>query len=112
MGKYLDLIAHPVSEQGPRVDNSASAIEPVKKVFPGTQPLEVRDTVIEATLRPAIPWPELLATVKPQNPEFPPCPMLGRRYWIAPSGKVVCGSKKCAGAVRFLLKSIEFHPVQ
>jgi len=70
-------------------------------------------TVIEATLRPTIPWPELLTAVKPQNPEFPTCPECHQaRYWISPRGKVVCGSRKCAGAVRFLLTAIEFHQVQ
>jgi hypothetical protein len=66
-------------------------------------------TVIEVTLRPAIPWPELLAAVKPQNPEFPLCPDCDQaRYWISPRGKVVCG--KC-GEVRFVLVAIQCHPV-
>ena len=96
MGRYLDLIAAP-----------AASVQEGQKAEPCT------GAIVEATLRPTIPWPELLATVKPANPGFPPCPECHQaRYWISPKGKVVCGSRKCAGAVRFLLTAIEFHPVQ
>ncbi|HKN11755.1 MAG TPA: hypothetical protein VJX68_01035 [Candidatus Binatus sp.] len=71
--------------------------------------VSVRPAVIEATLRPTMPWPELLSAVKPLNPEFPACPECHRaRYWISPRGKVVCG--KC-GEVRFVLVAIQYHPV-
>jgi hypothetical protein len=44
--------------------------------------------------------------------EFPPCPVCGEsRYWLAPGGRVLCGSKRCAGAQRFRLIAIEYHPM-
>ncbi len=47
----------------------------------------------------------------PVNPEFPPCRKCGaKRYWITPSGKVVCGGRGC-GEVCYILASIEYHPV-
>jgi hypothetical protein len=65
--------------------------------------------VIQTVFRPAMPWPELLAAVKPQSPEFSACPECRQaRYWISPRGKVVCG--KC-GEVRFILVAIQYHPV-
>ncbi len=71
--------------------------------------VRVCPAVIEATLRPTLPWPDLLAAVRPQNPEFPACPGCHHpRYWISPRGKVVCG--KC-GEVRFVLVAIQYHPV-
>ena len=43
--------------------------------------------------------------------QFPPCPECGsRRYWIS-RGKVMCGSKTCFSAVRFVLTSIQFHAI-
>lgn len=66
---------------------------------------EAPEPVIEATFRAA------KATIAEQliNPEFPGCPECKMaRYWIAPSGKVVCG--KC-GQTRFLLTSITYHVV-
>lgn len=65
--------------------------------------------VIEATLRSTMPWPDLLAAVKPQNPEFSACPDCRQaRYCISPRGRVVCG--KC-GEVRFVVVAIRYHPV-
>lgn len=47
--------------------------------------------------------------VVPVNTAFPPCPACNSsRYWISDSGKVVCGS---CGETRFVLSSIEFHPI-
>jgi hypothetical protein len=106
MGKYLDLI-NAVSDAapGPTPEHRQRAEAAIVS--------RRSSTVIEATLRPAMPWPELIAAVKPQNPEFPLCPECHqRRYWISPKGKVVCGSRKCNGAVRFMLTAIAFHAVQ
>jgi hypothetical protein len=64
--------------------------------------------VIEATFRDAP------ATISDQaiSPEFPPCPVCGAtRYWIS-RGLVLCGSKRCGSAARFVLTSIEFRAVQ
>lgn len=102
MGKYLDLInatpdviAAPPPEARDRAEAARASSRPT--------------AVLEATLRPAMPWPDLLAAVKPQNPEFPPCPDCRQaRYWISQRGKVVCG--KC-GEVRFVLVAIQYHPV-
>jgi len=93
MGKYLDLI------------NTVCDV-----VAEPSRATRHSGPIIEATLRPTTAaWPELLAAVKPQNPEFPACPECHQaRYWISPRGKVVCG--KC-GAVRFLLIAIQYHPV-
>jgi hypothetical protein len=44
--------------------------------------------------------------------QFPQCPVCGAtRYWIS-RGLVLCGSKRCASAPRFVLTSLEFHAVQ
>ena len=49
--------------------------------------------------------------VAPVSPEFPPCRKCGaRRFWIADSGKVVCGGRGC-GEVNYILASISFHPI-
>lgn len=49
--------------------------------------------------------------VTPVSPEFPPCRKCGaRRFWIADSGKVVCGGRGC-GEVNYILAHIEFHPI-
>ncbi|MGA7871885.1 MAG: hypothetical protein WCA22_13420 [Candidatus Binatus sp.] len=49
--------------------------------------------------------------VTPLDPKFPPCRKCGaRRYWITDSGKVVCGGPGC-GEVRYILASIEYHPI-
>jgi hypothetical protein len=66
--------------------------------------------VIEATLRTAMPWPELITAVKPHDLEFPLCPTCRqRRYWLGRRGKIVCSQ---CGEVRFLLTNLEFHVVQ
>lgn len=67
--------------------------------------IEKPERVIEATFSAAT------AGVRepPINPAFPPCSdCKTARYWITPTGKVVCG--KC-GEVRFLLTSITYHAV-
>jgi len=47
--------------------------------------------------------------VAPVDPKFPPCPSCGcARYWIASSGKVICG---VCGETRFILASISYHAV-
>jgi hypothetical protein len=49
--------------------------------------------------------------VTPISPKFPPCRRCGaRRFWIADSGKVVCGGRNC-GEVCYILASIEYHPI-
>ena len=72
------------------------------------------DRAIEATFRPTAAdpvWPQVGAEVVPLNPEFPPCPECGAtRYWIS-GGRVLCGSRRCYSAVRFILTWIEYHPV-
>lgn len=70
--------------------------------------VETPERVIEATFR------EAPATIPDQaiSSEFPPCPVCGAaRYWIS-RGLVLCGSKRCGSAPRFVLTSIEFHAVQ
>jgi hypothetical protein len=43
---------------------------------------------------------------------FPPCPVCGSvRYWLASGGRVLCGTKQCASALRFQLIALEFHAV-
>lgn len=62
--------------------------------------------IIEATLAPA--------SAPPSNKtaEFPPCPACGSvRYWLASGGRVLCGTKQCASALRFQLIALEFHAV-
>jgi len=52
---------------------------------------------------------EACKKVTPQRPESPPCPLCASvRYWIAASGKVVCG---VCGVTRFILASISYHSV-
>jgi len=47
--------------------------------------------------------------VKPVDPQFPACRKCrSRRFWIAASGKVVCGN---CGEVCYILAKIEFHPI-
>jgi hypothetical protein len=54
--------------------------------------------------------PPLLEIPDPP-PEFPPCPECGAtRYWISRS-KVMCGSRTCRSAVRFVLTQIEYFPI-
>lgn len=78
------------------------------------------DHVIEATFRSATKVGMPVAAVEhaarqsvtPVNPEFPPWPKCGAaRYWIS-RGMVLCGSRTCYSAVRFVLTKIEYHPVQ
>jgi TubC N-terminal docking domain len=70
-----------------------------------SQSIEMPERVIEATFSAA----NAHVREQPINPEFPACPDCKMaRYWIAPSGKVVCG--KC-GETRFLLTSITYHAV-
>jgi hypothetical protein len=70
---------------------------------------------VEAIFGDAAEWiePPLVVGEKvlPMNPEFPPCPVCGSaRYWIS-KGKVMCGSRRCYSAVRFILTRIEYYPV-
>jgi len=68
--------------------------------------------VVEATFRPTVElvYPEPGPAIRPVNPEFPRCPECGTaRYWITPTGKVVCGS---CGQVRLVLTAIEYHALQ
>ena len=64
------------------------------------------DRIIEATLAPASEPPPYRAI------EFPPCPVCGSvRYWLASGGRVLCGTKRCASALRFQLVALQFHAV-
>jgi hypothetical protein len=70
-------------------------------------------TMVEATFRPTVELgePQQGPKVIRLNPQFPPCPKCGAvRYWIS-RGNVMCGSRTCYSAVRFILTSIEFYPV-
>jgi hypothetical protein len=70
-----------------------------------SQSIEMPERVIEATFRAAT----ARVREQPINPAFPPCPdCKTARYWITPSGKVVCS--KC-NEVCFLLTSITYHAV-
>jgi len=81
---------------------------------PSDKPDETVDRVIDATFRPTATdpvWPQMGREVIPLDPEFPPCPVCGSpRYWIS-KGKVMCGSRRCYSAVRFILTSIAYHQV-
>jgi len=77
------------------------------------------DSVIMAMFRSATKVGLPLAPVEyaesqaviPVSPEFPRCPKCGAaRYWIA-RGMVMCGSRTCYSAVRFILTRIEYHTV-
>jgi hypothetical protein len=76
-----------------------------------TESSEGAAAIIEATFKPTVDPVLRQVNVAPANPQFPPCPKCGAtRYWISRE-KVMCGSKSCYSAVRFILTSIEFHPV-
>lgn len=61
------------------------------------------ERIIEATFTPAD--ASLYSRV-----EFPPCPSCGQvRYWLAPGGRVLCGTKQCASALRFQIVTLEFR---
>jgi len=63
------------------------------------------ERVIEATFTP-------VSAPTYNGAEFPPCPVCGQvRYWLASSGRVLCGTKQCASALRFQLIALEFHAV-
>lgn len=63
------------------------------------------ERLIEATFTSA-PAPN------PGAAEFPPCPVCGQvRYWLAPGGRVLCGSRTCASALRFQLLTLDFRTV-
>jgi len=82
------------------------AVEAVDSVFPRTQLVEIRQSEGDE------PGVELVysrtgSAIRPVNPKFPQCPECGvARYWITPTGKVVCGS---CGQVRLVLTAIEYH---
>ena len=64
------------------------------------------ERINEATLAPATD-PTACGPV-----ELPPCPICDQvRYWLASGGRVLCGTKQCASALRFQLVALEFHPV-
>ncbi len=65
----------------------------------------VPEHVIEATFTP-------VGVPTYSGAEFPPCPACGQiRYWLASGGRVLCGSKQCASALRFQLVTLKFHAV-
>lgn len=68
--------------------------------------------IVEATFRPTVElvYPQPGPAIRPTNPEFPRCPECDvARYWIAPTGKVVCGS---CGKVRLVITAVEYHAIQ
>jgi len=72
---------------------------------------EASDHVIQATFRSAAVTEAARQPSAIVDHQFPPCPECGAsRYWIS-RGKVMCGSKACFSAVRFVLISIEYHAI-
>jgi len=68
--------------------------------------------VVEARFRPTVElvYPQPGPAIRPTNPEFPRCPECDvARYWIAPTGKVVCGS---CGKVRLVITAVEYYAIQ
>jgi hypothetical protein len=68
--------------------------------------------VVEATFRPTVElvYPQPGPAIRPTKPEFPRCPECDvARYWIAPTGKVICGS---CGKVRLIITAVEYHAIQ
>jgi hypothetical protein len=80
------------------------------------EPAKTTPDVVEATFRAAkavalSACEPISNKMVPVRPEFPPCPECGAtRYWIS-LGKVMCGSRRCYSAVRFILTRIEYHQV-
>jgi len=65
----------------------------------------VHERIIEATFTTA-------SAPMHNDTEFPPCPVCGQvRYWLAPGGRVLCGTKRCASAQRFQLLALEVQSV-
>ena len=65
------------------------------------------ERIIEAMLTPATATAPTYRAV-----EFPPCPICGSvRYWLASGGRVLCGTKRCASALRFQLVAFKVHAV-
>ncbi len=106
MGKYLDLLKSAPARVASVVDHQSQAGEPPTR---GGERRAV-GSLIEATFRPtmelATPEPRKTATTNRCFPECPGCHKT--RYWIGTSGKVICSS---CGDVRFVMASIEYHPV-
>jgi len=92
----------------PPVENPAE-----RYTLPGVEGADMSQSkVVEARFRPTVElvYPQPGPAIRPVNPEFPRCPECNvARYWIAPTGKVICGS---CGQVRFILAAIEYHSVQ
>jgi hypothetical protein len=115
----LKALADAVLERGARAGQGRDAT--VEKcptdesrggtAVPAGEALEMgAEHVIEATFRPA-PDVARFESAAMLDHQFPPCPECGtRRYWIS-RGKVMCGSRTCYSAVRFILTSIEYHPI-
>jgi len=77
---------------------------------PPTAAAEASEHVIEATFRSTADEAARPASALVDH-QFPPCPECGAsRYWIS-RGKVMCGSRTCYSAVRFILTSVEYHPI-
>jgi hypothetical protein len=92
MDKYLKLIADAPDTAPEFHDASVDAAVRTERI-------------IEATFTPA-------STPTYSAAEFPPCPACGQvRYWLASGGRVLCGTKQCASALRFQLIALEFHAV-
>jgi len=89
----LEAFERTLIELGARPDPELlEAVEAVEGVFPRAQLLRIQRS-----------------DVQPKNPAFPPCPKCATgRYWIAPTGKVVCGF---CGQVRFVLTSIQYRKI-
>jgi ribosomal protein L37AE/L43A len=92
----------------PPVDTPAE-----RTTLPGVEGAELSQSkVVEATFRPTVElvYPQPGPAIRPTKPEFPRCPECDvARYWIAPTGKVICGS---CGKVRLIITAIEYHSVQ
>jgi hypothetical protein len=107
------------TDETPFVSSVSYIPTPLQLTSPPSAEDEVVSTppsVVEATFRSAAEWIEpphvvMGAKVAPLDPAFPPCPKCGtRRYWIL-RGKVLCGSRRCYSAVRFILTRIEYQSV-
>jgi hypothetical protein len=106
----LEALERELIELGARPDPGLlDAVEAVESVFPRTQLVEIRQSE-GGEPGVELAYPEQGPAVRPLNPEFPPCPECRiARYWIAPTGKVVCGA---CGQTRFILTAIEYHALQ
>jgi hypothetical protein len=107
--KLLDtLLLLPGSRIVPETSPPSPPTSPSAKDSWATVPSQEGNVVIEATLRPAGPSPQ----EKTDAVAFPACAVCGQtRYWLAPGGRVICGSKGCAGVPRFQIVALRFDSI-